>query len=1029
MDTIVLHISFGKNARFIWAEASQHSAAPRKASESLLLPDQADQLGLHTLCQKYGLVTDGLQDNVCTIVVTLPTADNGMPLYSNHATPVESHQSEPAALKPWLINAVAVKSYSLLQFLLKHGHKDSLTPTIILGDDIRASAHIARYAANLITRGTILPHIHGLIAHWRPVYTQEDFAIREKFICAMPDSLRVNVLVYQPDRPLELPSIAPKELRFDWLITTFIDTMVRKSPGCSATLACTGNSLHEAYIRALCTGSNSINYKNEKEIASLAKDIQAWTLPIDRMHNSPYRLCITVREPLGKDSAEELWRISFHMQSVRDDAFALSLYEAFLPSQKLKALFKRCAFDNQEYILTALGKLAQLCPMLVPMISQQELPKKISLTTHQVYQFLTEYAQQLHDAGFFIRVPSWCAGLKRQTTIRATASIKKNYVPSSGFLSMRDIVDFDWKVSIGNVQVTQQELAEAATLQEPLVNISGIWMYLDQNTIQEALATLKRTQRASVDELVKWSLGWHDDTLRGITFDGISQETWLGKTLQRLEQKQPYSLLAQPEHFIGTLRPYQQVGFSWLAFLHQFGLGACLADDMGLGKTIQALSLLQHYWNIDEQKQPSLLVCPTSVTENWLKESQAFTPTMPVFVHHGIDRRKHTKFIEEASQVALVVTSYALLHRDYEYLQEVPWKILILDEAHNIKNAATKQSKAARSITAKYRIAMTGTPIENSIGDLWSIMEFLNPGFLGTLGSFKQRFLVPIHVNKDEVALKKLQQLTAPFILRRLKTDKEVIQDLPEKIETIVYSNLTQEQASLYQSLVQEIDMSLKKTDYGIARRGLILAALTKFKQICDHPKLFLKDNSPIGHRSGKLARLLDMVQEILSVGEKMLIFSQFASMGAILKDFLLQELGVEPLFLCGQTPKKERDAMINRFQNDPHGPPIFILSLKAGGVGLNLTAANHIFHIDRWWNPAVEDQATDRAFRIGQGKNVQVHKFVTTGTLEERIQKILDEKKSLALNLVGSSEQWITELDTAQLKNLFQLRRDALGE
>jgi SNF2 family DNA or RNA helicase len=416
------------------------------------------------------------------------------------------------------------------------------------------------------------------------------------------------------------------------------------------------------------------------------------------------------------------------------------------------------------------------------------------------------------------------------------------------------------------------------------------------------------------------------------------------------------------------------------------------------------------------------------VVGNWQKEATRFTPELPVMVHHGTSRSKGAHFKQQAQQQAVVISSYALLHRDFDLLKQVSWAGVILDEAQNIKNPETRQAKAARALPAEYRLALTGTPVENNVGDLWSIMEFLNPGFLGTQTEFKRRFFVPIQASRDPDAVARLKRLTGPFILRRLKTDKTIIADLPDKLEMQVFCTLTREQASLYRAVVREAEGALHDAE-GIQRRGLILATLSKLKQVCNHPAQFLGDNSAIPNRSGKLARLTEMLEEVLTIGDRALIFTQFAEMGTLLQRYLQETFGREILFLHGGVRKPQRDRMIARFQAEGDSPSVFILSLKAGGTGLNLTRANHVFHFDRWWNPAVENQATDRAFRIGQTRHVQVHKFLCVGTLEERIAEMLERKQELAEGVVGSGEAWLTELSTTELKKLLALSHNAVGE
>ena len=447
---------------------------------------------------------------------------------------------------------------------------------------------------------------------------------------------------------------------------------------------------------------------------------------------------------------------------------------------------------------------------------------------------------------------------------------------------------------------------------------------------------------------------------------------------------------------------------------------------MGLGKTIQTLALIQRDWRA-KGKRPVLLVCPTSVVNNWEKEAARFTPRLPVLVHHGPGRKRGAAFKKEAGKHAIVVSSYGLVHRDVKFLKDVPWGGVVLDEAQNIKNPETKQARATRSLEADYRVALTGTPVENNVGDLWSIMEFLNPGFLGSESEFKRKFFVPIQAERDPSAAERLKRITGPFILRRLKTDRSIISDLPEKLETKVFCSLTKEQASLYASVLKETEEALESAE-GIQRRGLILGTLSKLKQVCNHPAQLLGDNSGIADRSGKLVRLTEMLEEVIEVGDRALIFSQFAEMGGLLQRHVQETFGLEALFLHGGVPKRQRDRMVERFQNEDGGPPIFILSLKAGGTGLNLTSANHVFHFDRWWNPAVENQATDRVFRIGQARNVQVHKFICAGTVEEKIDEMIERKKEIAEKVVGAGEGWLTELSNDDLKGVLALSKEAAG-
>jgi len=485
--------------------------------------------------------------------------------------------------------------------------------------------------------------------------------------------------------------------------------------------------------------------------------------------------------------------------------------------------------------------------------------------------------------------------------------------------------------------------------------------------------------------------------------------------------------------------------------LHRWNLGACLADDMGLGKTIQFIAFLLNLHHTSQLERPYLLICPTSVLGNWEREVKRFAPHLKVFLHHGEKRSKGKALKQQALSQHLVITSYSLVHRDTADLKAIPWQGIVLDEAQNIKNPEAKQSVSVRELVQispqqntplPFRIALTGTPVENRLTELWSIMEFLNPGYLGNKAFFQRRFMMPIERYGDRDSLQALRSLVQPFILRRLKTDRSIIQDLPEKQEMTVFCGLSPEQADLYQTVVDDTLTAIDGAE-GIEKQGLVLALLTKLKQICNHPSLYLKekDLSPKNHqfseavletfqkRSSKVQRLEALVEELIAEGDRALLFTQFVEWGHLLKAYFEGRHHREVLFLHGGTRKNDREAMIDRFQQDPQAPRLLILSLKAGGVGLNLTRANHVFHIDRWWNPAVENQATDRAFRIGQNRKVQVHKFVCSGTLEERIHDLMETKKALAEQVVGTGESWLTQLDTDQLRDLLLLNRDTIEE
>jgi non-specific serine/threonine protein kinase len=599
-------------------------------------------------------------------------------------------------------------------------------------------------------------------------------------------------------------------------------------------------------------------------------------------------------------------------------------------------------------------------------------------------------------------------------------------------LGQEALVDYEWEVSLGEERLDAEELARLAELQQPLVRLRGQWVELDPRRLARGLKLLAEPPSGSngtalsLAEVLGLAATLDEDTA-GLPVLGVEGDGWVGDLLSIAADDRAERVPA-PEGFIGTLRPYQERGLAWLAFLDRVGLGGVLADDMGLGKTVQVLALvaLDARDREDRVLGPTLLVCPMSLVGNWQREAERFTPGLRVHVHHGSDRARGEEFEAAVADADLVLTTYAVAARDVEALRDVPWRRVVLDEAQAVKNAATRQAQAVRSLAARQRIAVTGTPVENRLADLWSLLDTCNPGLLGSAAAFTRRFAKPIERFGDEDAADRLRTLTRPFVLRRVKTDRSIIADLPDKLEMEVVCSLTREQAALYKAVVDDMLAKVEESE-GIERRGLVLATMTKLKQVCNHPAHLLRDGTPLTGRSGKLARIEETLEEVLAAGERALLFTQFAEFGGMLRAHLSARFGREVLFLHGGVPKAERDAMVARFQGgldgrDPAAPALFVLSLKAGGTGLTLTAANHVIHVDRWWNPAVEDQATDRAFRIGQTRNVQVRKLVCAGTVEERVAAMIRDKRGLAARIVGTGETWLTELSTDQLRELVAL-------
>jgi SNF2 family DNA or RNA helicase len=659
---------------------------------------------------------------------------------------------------------------------------------------------------------------------------------------------------------------------------------------------------------------------------------------------------------------------------------------------------------------------------------RQARPGALELDVDGAYQFLSSAAPALDDAGFGVLLPSWW-DQRRQLGLQLSGHTPVDGVVTKQSKFGRDqLVEFQWRLAVGDDTLTDQEIAALAETKAPLIRLRGQWVAVDPDQLERGLAFLERspTGEKTAAEILALAASHPDDLDTPLPVTDVRADGWLGDLLDGTVARS-LRPVSTPAGFRAELRPYQQRGLSWLAFLSELGLGACLADDMGLGKTVQLLALECVHRAERPDIAPTLLLCPMSVVGNWQREAARFAPGLRLYAHHGPQRRHGEALRGRLAETDLVVTTYATANRDADELAGHEWQRVVLDEAQAIKNSLSQSAKAARRLPAGHRVALTGTPVENRLAELWSIMEFLNPGMLGSSELFRTRYAIPVERHGLTEPAHRLRTVTRPYVLRRLKTDPAIIDDLPDKIEMKQYCQLTTEQASLYQSVVDDMMERIEHSD-GIERRGNVLAAMAKLKQVCNHPALLLHDRSAIGKRSGKVIRLEEILEEILAEGDKVLCFSQFTELAEMLLPHLAARFGTDIAYLHGGTPKARRDELVARFQSDD-GPPIFLLSLKAGGTGLNLTAANHVIHIDRWWNPAVENQATDRAFRIGQTRNVQVRKFICTGTLEERIDEMLEEKAALADLVIRDGEGWLTELSTGDLRRVFALSEGAVGE
>ena len=759
-------------------------------------------------------------------------------------------------------------------------------------------------------------------------------------------------------------------------------------------------------------------------------------------------VCLQIRVAGGLDALlaerapqwHQVGRVCFHLaENKADPEFPFAFMATYAPelSEKGRVRHQPLSRALQEYagarnkqallrLLSPLQRAAESSAVIRDLVDTGDIYHPLAWSPAEAYEFLKD-APQYEQCGVVVRLPDWW---KKRNRPRAHVTIgekkQQNFTANS-------LLDFKLHIALGGELLSKTELQKLMVEGDGLTLVKGQWVEVDQAKLQEALTHWEKVEAESAGGRVTFAEGMRllagapadlraDDTGECREWSFVQPGKWLATLLDELRTPAQLKAADPGKTLKATLRPYQQEGVNWLWLLSQLGLGACLADDMGLGKTMQVISVLL----ILKKKQPdrpSLLVLPASLIGNWKTELERYAPTLRSLYFHSSQLDKNAmdavvNNIAGLKNVDIVVTTYGTLMRQ-KWLQEQEWQLLVLDEAHAIKNPAARQSKAVKNLKAKSRIALTGTPVENRLSDLWSLFDFLNPGLLGSATRFNG--FVKSLSERDSDQYAPLRNLVAPYILRRLKTDRSIISDLPVKTEMPAYCGLSKLQAAQYQQAVKQMAKAIEHLE-GIKRRGLVLSYLLRFKQICNHPSLLFGDDEYNPAKSGKFQRLAELCEEIASRQEKLLVFTQFREMTTPLANFLAQQFGRSGLVLHGGTAVIQRQKLVERFQEE-HGPPFFVLSLKAGGTGLNLTQASHVIHFDRWWNPAVENQATDRAFRIGQTKNVLVHKFICQGTIEEKIDALINEKTALANDLLkGGADNLITELDDKALLDLVSL-------
>ncbi len=753
-------------------------------------------------------------------------------------------------------------------------------------------------------------------------------------------------------------------------------------------------------------------------------------------------------------AANPLWRlvgrVTFHLAENKNSAehpFAfMASYASRLSSQSRvqhlplgRALQEFAGVQNKPGLLNLLApiqKAAEKSELLRQLVDSGRVFKALPWRPAEAYRFLQDIPV-LEDAGIVVRLPDWWKGAR---PARAKVSVRVGSSKVSG-VGAEALLDFSANVTVDGEALYPEELKQLLEAAEGLAFVRGRWVEVDAGKLQDALDHWRQVEQQAAEggisffEGMRLLSGFSNTNGRADAGSGEVAETaqawvgleagdWLNSVLNTLRDPSRLESLAAIPGLQAQLRPYQQTGVQWLRFLSQLGLGGCLADDMGLGKTVQVLALLlqrKAEWPSSLRRRPSLLVAPASLLANWRTEISRFAPTLRAAIVHPSEGALESFRLDAPDalgEVDFVLTTYGMVSR-LEELRKCTWDLVILDEAQAIKNAETRQTRTVKELKASVRFALTGTPVENRASDLWSIFDFINPGLLGSAREFGQ--YIKARDAADQPDYSGIRKLTRPYILRRMKTDKRVISDLPDKTELSAWCGLSSIQAALYAKSVKELAEAIEDAE-GIKRKGLVLAFLMRFKQICNHPSQWLKDDAYAPDASGKFARLRELAEEIAERQEKVLVFTQFREITDALAGFLTGIFQRPGLVLHGGTSIPKRREMVNAFQHDD-GPPFFILTVKAGGAGLNLTQAAHVLHFDRWWNPAVENQATDRAFRIGQKKNVLVHKFVCRGTVEERIDRMIEEKKALSAELLeGGGEKLLSEMSNDELMRFVAL-------
>ncbi len=1041
LETLDETVNFNCPALFLWVDTWTIKKENINNFQTANHPSTFSSQQLRTWLNKKNLLKDSMIDATASITLpsqTLYKKKNQLKsddLKELSIIPLQAGEAitEKCECWPWKIEGLALTALEASRWLTKLplSSKDS-----DFGDEILWWTHLQRWSLKIIAEGLWLPEIKcsqhkksPYQGRWTPLLTQENERKRlEQFAKTMPlvtssavAWIKKNDNKQSLDGKNPLASFRPKHNRLQVInvLTDIVDAQLRVD------FHPQNNNLDPlltAWQKALGSNDALLILSNE-DSERLAKTSTNWKGTFSS-HIQPAKTCLKLNAPINDEND---WLLEFFLQAEADPEILIPAKTIWEKESTPIEIGHIIIEQPSVLLLEGLGRTLNIFPAIEKGL-ETATPIASKLSPAEAFVLIKKTSHQLRDIGISVILPkSLSKGLASRLGISINAELQAN---STGTF-LGENLDWNWELMIGGMTLSMKEFTSLTKKNSPLVNHKGTWVELRSQDLKNAERFFLNPPSLKLDDALSLT-AIQGNTLFTLPVHLIQSGPRLKKVLEKYHHHKEADALPAPKGFQGELRPYQERGLGWLAFLYRFDQGACLADDMGLGKTIQVLAFIQYLKINNELKKPILLIAPTSVLTNWKRETLTFTPQISLMEHYGSKRCSNKEELKTSiKNIDIFLTSYGLVYKDSELLKEIDWQGIIIDEAQAIKNPQSKQSLKLRELSKNLknnplRIALTGTPIENRINEIWSLMNFLNPKVLGEESFFNQRYKLPIEHYADISSLKDLKARISPFILRRSKTDKSVISDLPEKVQINEWIILSEEQKKLYNKTVEKALNEIQSLPVG-KRQGRSLALLIRLKQICNHPALILKETNiskDFLERSNKVQRLDEILDQIIESNDRALIFTQFVEWGYLLQTYLEKKWDFKIPFLNGSTSKVNRQNMIDSFQKDPRGPKIFILSLKAGGLGLNLTRANHVIHIDRWWNPAVENQATDRAYRIGQKKTVIVHKFISLGSLEEKINQMLKSKSTLAEDILSTGDNWIGKLHIEKLKELVKLEQ-----